>query len=140
MSDFHLVAYLVLRREDQILLARRHGVTYADGLWSVPGGHVEPGETLAQTCAREAFEEIGVRIDPADLQPIGVCRYVDDGIEGLDVFFTTSVYAGEPAPVTECDRVAWHRVDDLPAPTVPWLPDALERHVIRGVWFAEVLG
>lgn len=35
--------------------------------WGVPGGGHEPGETLAETAKREAFEEVGVRIEPTDL-------------------------------------------------------------------------
>lgn len=34
--------------------------TYKD-FWDIPGGHVEPGESPAEACAREVFEELGIR-------------------------------------------------------------------------------
>ena len=51
----------VLVRNGQVLLARRatHRAAHP-GLWSFPGGHVEPGETLEAALVREVEEEIGV--------------------------------------------------------------------------------
>ena len=51
----------LLARNGAVLLARRsaHRAAYP-GLWSFPGGHVEPGETLEAALAREIGEEIGV--------------------------------------------------------------------------------
>jgi 8-oxo-dGTP diphosphatase len=44
---------------DRLLLIRRgHGP--AAGRWSIPGGHVEAGELLAEAVVRELFEETGV--------------------------------------------------------------------------------
>lgn len=137
--DFHLVAYAVLRRDGRILLARRAGVSYAAGCWGLPGGHVEKGESLAAAAARETCEEVGVHVDPADLRPIGMCRYDDQGIAGVDVFFVADEFRGEPHPVSECDRVSWHLPVDLPLPVVPWLPDALARLLRDGEWFGELL-
>lgn len=37
------------------------------GLWSIPSGFMERGETLQEAAARELYEECGVRIDPASL-------------------------------------------------------------------------
>lgn len=139
MGNFHLVAYVLLLREDRVLVARRRGVRYADGSWGLPGGHVERGETLAATAAREAAEEIGVSIRPSELEPAGIFRYVDGGVEGLDMVFRGRSWAGEPRPVQECDAVAWCRPDALPDPVVPWLPRAL-RQLAEGVWFNEYVG
>jgi 8-oxo-dGTP diphosphatase len=51
----------VLLQDNRVLLARRSLRRRAyPGLWSFPGGHVEPGETLEQALLREAGEEIGI--------------------------------------------------------------------------------
>jgi phosphatase NudJ len=52
-------ALVVVRRGHRFLLTqeRKYGST-----WSIPGGRVEPGETLATAAVREVFEETGVPI------------------------------------------------------------------------------
>lgn len=47
--------------DDKILLVLRSREPDA-GCWSVPGGRVEPGESLKDAATREAFEETGLRI------------------------------------------------------------------------------
>jgi ADP-ribose pyrophosphatase YjhB (NUDIX family) len=49
-------AEAVVFRDDRILLIQRKD----DGLWAVPGGLVEVGETLAEAAERELWEEAGV--------------------------------------------------------------------------------
>jgi len=43
---------------DRILLTRRTD----NGEWCLPGGMVEPGETVAEGCVREVFEETGLQV------------------------------------------------------------------------------
>ena len=50
-------AEAVIVREDQIMLIKRSD----NGLWAVPGGLVEVGETLAEAAQRELWEETGVK-------------------------------------------------------------------------------
>src|SRR5262249_24636682 len=55
------VGAVVLDDARRVLLVRR-GRPPAQDLWSVPGGAVEPGETLLEACAREVREETGLEI------------------------------------------------------------------------------
>jgi 8-oxo-dGTP diphosphatase len=49
------------------LLMIKRGHAPGRGLWSLPGGRVEPGETDATALARELFEETGLTIRAGSL-------------------------------------------------------------------------
>lgn len=53
-------AFVRLEQNGKVFLVQEKGNSW--GLWSLPGGHVEPGETLKQAVIREAKEESGYAI------------------------------------------------------------------------------
>jgi ADP-ribose pyrophosphatase YjhB (NUDIX family) len=57
------VGAVVLDEAGRLLLIRRGHEPHA-GLWSLPGGRVEDGETLEQAVCREVLEETGLRVRP----------------------------------------------------------------------------
>ena len=61
---------------DQILLVKRDTVPFK-GYWALPGGRMEPGETVEQTVVREVKEETG--LDVAIVDKIG--EYVEKGVK-----------------------------------------------------------
>ena len=61
MSTLIASASVVVVADGAILLVRR-GHEPQLGLWSVPGGRQEPGETLEETAQREAYEETGLEV------------------------------------------------------------------------------
>lgn len=52
--------------ENRVLMVRRTRDPYA-GCWSLPGGVVEPGETVPQAVRREVLEETGIAISEPQL-------------------------------------------------------------------------
>jgi 8-oxo-dGTP diphosphatase len=52
--------------EDMLLLVRRANEPYR-GLWSLPGGLVELGETLRDAVKREVYEECSIEVEPRDI-------------------------------------------------------------------------
>ena len=65
-----LVAAGVLAKSGRVLLQQRSDPPALAGLWEFPGGKVDPGETLEKALARELDEELAVRVEETDLEPI----------------------------------------------------------------------
>jgi 8-oxo-dGTP diphosphatase len=119
-------AYLFLRREGQVLLQLRAGTGFMDGHWAAgAAGHVEPGESALAAAVREAREELGVVVDPADVTALSVQhRGVPGGPaleQRVDFFFAATRWEGTPA-LQEADKAAdlrWFPLVGLPHPVVP---------------------
>lgn len=119
----------VLDTNGRVLLVR-HG--YVDG-WHLPGGGVEPGETLLDALARELMEEGNVKI--AETPALhGV--YFNNAASRRDhvaLFVVRNfVYGGPPAPGFEIRECGFFPVDALPEGTTAATRRRLDE-VVRGV-------
>jgi 8-oxo-dGTP diphosphatase len=130
-----VAVHLFLIRDDEILLLRRCNTGYADGQYSVIAGHLDGGEELTTAMIREAREEAGIQIGPADLQPAGVMHRLE-GDERIDFFFTCSAWSGDVQNLEpeKCDDLRWVRFDDLPDNVVPYVRRAIDNY-LAGRWF-----
>ncbi|MGH3585901.1 MAG: NUDIX hydrolase [Pseudonocardia sp.] len=119
-------AYVYLRREGQVLLHMRQGTGFMDGHWAAgAAGHVEAGESVVDAAVREAREELGVEVDPADLDPVTTMHRGQPGGPALeqraDFFFTATRWSGSPEirePHKSAD-LRWFAFVALPEPVVP---------------------
>lgn len=118
--------HVLLERDGCILLMRRAGTGFFDGLWSLPGGHVEDGESLRQTACREAAEELGIVLVGEALHMLGAVHRKSD-TNRIDFFLRASHWDGEPviAEPGKCDALAWYARNALPEATVPYVRAAL---------------
>ena len=69
-----LAVGIVLLYRQQVALVRRAGPPLA-GHWALPGGKLEPGETLAEAAVREAQEELGLVVEA--LAPVHVLELME---------------------------------------------------------------
>ena len=74
------VGGIVLNNHKQVLLIRRNQPP-AMGFWSIPGGKLEPGESLVEACHREIKEETGLHTEIKNIVTV-VERRVE-GCNGL---------------------------------------------------------
>lgn len=85
------VTLIIVRNEEILLIDRqRNGRSY----YVIPGGGVEPGESLAQAAIREAREELSLDVE---LGPLLYARPWDDGrFQQMEYAFLVNSYQGEP--------------------------------------------
>lgn len=129
--------HVVLERDGRVLMMRRAGTGFFDGLYSLPGGHMEPGESLAVAGARELLEEVGVEVEPQALTMLGVVHRRSD-TNRIDFFMRAIVWRNE-ARIREpqkCDDLKWCGLDRLPQNTVGYVGLALRQG--RVPWILEL--
>lgn len=112
----------MLVRDGWVLLSRRRG-SYGDRMWHLPSGKLDPGESLAEAAIREAWEEVGVRIEATELRHAHTLHATASGVEPrLGVFFEVLDWRGEPQnrEPEKCYELAWFPLDDLPVDIIAY--------------------
>ena len=87
---------VLLDQFNQVLVAR---VTGTDS-WTLPKGHLDAGETPAQAAVRETWEEMGIRVQQADLHDLG--RFPYRKTKDLYLFATRVENAGVDLGACRC--------------------------------------
>ncbi|MEX1038332.1 MAG: NUDIX hydrolase [Acidimicrobiia bacterium] len=94
---------------DEILLIKRANQPH-QGLWAVPGGKVDPGETLAEAATREAKEETGLLIKLDEV--IWVGESIGDDHHLVLIDFLGQAIGGELAPSGDALEARWFIIEE----------------------------
>lgn len=109
-------------RGGKFLMQQRQG-SHGEGTWSVPGGHLEFGESPEETAARETLEETGCRIANVAFGAVTNDVFADESKHYVTLWMTSDWESGEPT-ITEPEKCAaqtWADFDNLPEPLfLPW--------------------
>lgn len=109
-----LVAGCVVVGENEnagkVLLIKR-GLEPSRGLWTFPGGFVEPAETAADTALRETLEEVGMKVRLGPL--LGVYDDLENAVSTVVAYLAAP---GTEAPITsgEAPEVRYFARDAIP--------------------------
>src|SRR5262245_65088434 len=120
-----VAASAAVGRDGKVLVVRRARAP-ADGVFSLPGGVVETGETLHEAVKREVREETGLAIEPVALAGFRetIVRDQNNRVERHFVIlpFAARWIAGEPVLSEELSECRWVDQSELSAlPTTPGL-------------------
>ena len=98
--------------DDERLLLIRRGHGPAAGSWSVPGGHVERGETVAEAVVRELREETGLEGMCGPM--VGWVERIDEEHHAVILDFRVGLMAdAEPVAGSDAAEAAWVPIADV---------------------------
>jgi ADP-ribose pyrophosphatase YjhB (NUDIX family) len=106
-----------VRGDDSVLLIRRSD----NGLWALPGGAQEIGETISGAAVRETREETGIDVEIVGLigiysDPDHVVAYADGEVrQQFSICLRGAYVSGEPVCSDESLEVRWVDRDELDA-------------------------
>jgi ADP-ribose pyrophosphatase YjhB (NUDIX family) len=109
------VTAFVLDDGDRVLMIRRTD----SGLYSIPGGGQEIGETIGQTVAREVTEETGIDVEPVRVigiysDPEHVIAYTDGEVrQEFSICFAARAVGGQLRTSDESSDALWVAPEDL---------------------------
>jgi len=115
--------YLLLQKDNKLLLARRINTNFMDGYYSIPAGHLEGDETLTEAMIRETKEEIGIDLSKDQLVFVHAMNRKSTDGERIDFFFKAQNCQDEPKIMEphKCDAMDWYDLDNLPENIIPYV-------------------
>ncbi|AWL42248.1 MULTISPECIES: phosphotransferase [unclassified Streptomyces] len=130
--DVHLIAVRDGAAGPEVLMSRRADDVYAAGWWPLVSGHLDgPWEDMVAALVREAREESGVVVDPADLRAAVTVHHRSPAGDGkIGVFFEVRRWKGTPEVMEPdvCDAMGWFSFDALPEPMVAYCRAGLDAY------------
>ncbi|MEV6525619.1 NUDIX hydrolase [Longispora sp. NPDC051575] len=108
---------IIRDRTGRVLLVHQN---YGLRLFGLPGGKVEPGETMAQAAVREVAEETGLIVTVGDRYSVDDLVYPGGARFRAHAFVATTVEGAPTVPDrVEISSVEWYDLEKLPTPLTP---------------------
>jgi 8-oxo-dGTP diphosphatase len=110
-------------KNGKFLMGCRKG-SHGDGSWSIPGGHLEFGETIEQGAEREVLEETGLQIKNINIAGITNDIFSVEDKHYITIWVTSEWKKGKPT-IKEPDKfldLEWRNFETLPENLfLPWV-------------------
>lgn len=122
------------------MLSRRANTGWLDGHLCAPGGHVEEGETPIEAMLREIKEELGVDVNPQDLDFLCVAQRNSkpEQYVAFEFVIKNKGYKYINAEPEKCSELVWVDINDLPKETIPDFKQIVDEALIGGKKYIEI--
>lgn len=126
-----VVAAVLINEKGEMLISERPQGKALPGVWELPGGKMEPGETPEISLIRELQEELGIQVREEDLEPLTFASYRYDTFHMIMPLYLCHKWEGAPHGV-EGQNLRWVTYADLATTPLP-AADILPTHRLADV-------
>ncbi len=115
------VGVIVSDEMGRILLEKRTD----SGMWGLPGGRIEPGESVSEASLREVREETGLDVEVTRLLGVysdpseRIVTFPDNVVHLIDIVLEAKVVSGDLTCSEESEELRFFHVPDLPEDIAP---------------------
>jgi len=113
-----LAVCLVLLKDNKVLLAKR-ALEPKKGLYDMPGGFVDYGETPEEAMHRELAEETGLSVETFEILDLQGHEY-EENVPVCDIYFVSREWKGTPDPKDDVASLDWLPIDTIDSPQFAW--------------------
>jgi len=133
-----VAVYLLLIKDENILLYLRQNTGFGDGLYGLVSGHVDGNESVTNAMLREAQEEAGIVINKNDLEITCVMHRKALDREVIDYFMKAETWnnAIENLEPKKCKELKFFPIQALPDNIIPYVRMGIDLS-LKGTKFAE---
>ncbi len=130
--------HLILLKDNKILLQKRKNTGYADALYGLPAGKINPNESATKAMIREAKEELGIHLRASWLELTSIVHGKEDEGDGIAFFFKTIQYEGviENKEPDKCEHLKFFHLDSLPIELIPYMRCGIQ-NTLNKIVFSE---
>ena len=134
-----IAAFLILKKDDQILLIKRHNTGFMDGYYTFVAGHMDGAETPAQCIVREAKEEANIVLTKKNLKVVHIMHVLSNGEEYINFYLEATKWEGDITNMEphKCSEIEWYDINNLPENFIPKDKIAFENSQI-GNFYSEL--
>ncbi|KKT03919.1 MAG: hypothetical protein UV82_C0013G0003 [Candidatus Magasanikbacteria bacterium GW2011_GWD2_43_18] len=134
----YVAVYLILEKNEKLLLLRRFNTHYMNGFYTPIAGHLDGNESATDAVIREAMEEAGIVITRDDVNVEHIMHRSNPEREYIDIFFVASHWQGNPTNMEpdKADDMQWFDEQHLPEKTLPEVVSVLKA-IAHGVHYSE---
>ncbi len=130
--------YLIVKKDNKILLSLRENTGYMDDFYGLVSGHVDGNEPARFACIREAKEEANINTSMDNLKVGCIMHRLAEERECMDMFFILESYDGkiENMEPNKCGGLKYFDIDDLPDNIIPYVKTAI-KNSLNGIVYCE---
>jgi len=132
------VLALIMNEKNEVLFEYRKNAEWFANQYGLVGGKVDALESAKFALVREILEELGITVNPNDIEFVHVMHFMGEAAPCVAFFYTVRTWYGDINNLEKDkhDHLTWFPLNTLPEKIIPRHKKALQL-IAKGIFYSE---